>query len=196
MSLYQRGGRGGCAVETGGVVFDLLFIQNHSDGQVLKLHIEKRALLIRLAGRIGNRARVFCGEPCSQTRHCSSTSLSGVLTTSNRYSGYAFPSAMTVSGAYPVRPWMSSKRALRERCRAIRLRISVSMREDQEISTAMGHFCFFTPFSGTVVYGDFQPWALPSAIWSYCKSLPTALNRRVFFGPPCVSVGFDERPRP
>jgi hypothetical protein len=60
---------------------------------------------------VGNRARVFCDEPCLQTRHCSSTSLSRVLTTSDQHSGYAFSSAMTASGAYPVRAWMSSKRA-------------------------------------------------------------------------------------
>lgn len=35
--------------------------------------------------------------------------------------------------------------------------------------------------------------ARPLAIWSYCESLLTALNRRIPFGPPCVSVGIDER---
>ena len=38
-----------------------------------------------------------------------------------------------------------------------------------------------------------RPGYQASAIWSYCELLPTALNWRVFSGPPCVSVGVDER---
>jgi len=129
---------------------------------------------------MGNRARVFCGEPCTDEA---------------LFVNAFIQSLDHVRSALGVRFLVSDDRVRRIPSACLDVvetsasgevqgnpaeNFSIDARRPRDFNYDGVTSASSLHFPGTVVYEDFQPWARAPAIWSYCELLLSALNRRVF----------------